>query len=321
MEDETRGAAAALRRGAADRARAAVPDARPRHRGRRSRSDVGAADRADPGGRAGRGRGGRRGASASSRTRSGRCRGSRRWPSSSTRGFLLCAVLDDVSRRRVIKFAYDEPLARPGRSVALLRHAGLHGGGELPRRGRRAGRDARAHDRDGRRPHGRGARARARATPTGPASTTSPTPDAASSPGLSVQLRHRARPLPRPGGARGVGDRARAGAAVAVRRPARAGGVRRPGDRGAAVVVGDLLGPRAARGRAPAGAARCSRPTGCAWPRRRVAAVVAGGDAGLPRLARRRSTWTWGVGALVAVLAAGILSVEAARAPAAAKDH
>jgi hypothetical protein len=32
-----------------------------------------------------------------------------------TRGFLLCAVLNDVSRRRVIKFAYDEPLARPGR--------------------------------------------------------------------------------------------------------------------------------------------------------------------------------------------------------------
>ena len=32
-----------------------------------------------------------------------------------TRGFLLCAVVGDVSRRRVIKFAYDEPLARPGR--------------------------------------------------------------------------------------------------------------------------------------------------------------------------------------------------------------
>jgi hypothetical protein len=30
-------------------------------------------------------------------------------------GFLLCAVLNDVTRRRVIKFAYDEPLARPGR--------------------------------------------------------------------------------------------------------------------------------------------------------------------------------------------------------------
>jgi hypothetical protein len=31
------------------------------------------------------------------------------------RGFLLCAVLSDVSHRRVIKFAYDEPLARPAR--------------------------------------------------------------------------------------------------------------------------------------------------------------------------------------------------------------
>jgi hypothetical protein len=31
-------------------------------------------------------------------------------------GFLLCAVLADVSRRRVIKFAYDEPLARPDRA-------------------------------------------------------------------------------------------------------------------------------------------------------------------------------------------------------------
>jgi hypothetical protein len=34
-----------------------------------------------------------------------------------TRGFLLCAVLTDVTRRRVIKFAYDEPLARPDRSA------------------------------------------------------------------------------------------------------------------------------------------------------------------------------------------------------------
>jgi len=32
-----------------------------------------------------------------------------------TRGFLLCAVLRDVSRRRIVKFAYDEPLERPGR--------------------------------------------------------------------------------------------------------------------------------------------------------------------------------------------------------------
>lgn len=31
------------------------------------------------------------------------------------RGFLLCAVVNDVERRRVIKFAYDEALARPAR--------------------------------------------------------------------------------------------------------------------------------------------------------------------------------------------------------------
>ncbi|HEY8493581.1 MAG TPA: hypothetical protein VIN04_06775, partial [Myxococcota bacterium] len=34
-----------------------------------------------------------------------------------TRGFLLCAVLPDISRRRVIKFAYDEPLAKPHRTA------------------------------------------------------------------------------------------------------------------------------------------------------------------------------------------------------------
>lgn len=33
-----------------------------------------------------------------------------------TGGFLLCAVLNDVDRRRVIKFAYNEPLAQPGRA-------------------------------------------------------------------------------------------------------------------------------------------------------------------------------------------------------------
>jgi hypothetical protein len=33
-----------------------------------------------------------------------------------TGGFLLCAVLNDVDRRRVIKFAYDEPLGQPGRA-------------------------------------------------------------------------------------------------------------------------------------------------------------------------------------------------------------
>jgi hypothetical protein len=33
------------------------------------------------------------------------------------RGFLLCAVVNDVERRRVLKFAYDEPLDRPDRVV------------------------------------------------------------------------------------------------------------------------------------------------------------------------------------------------------------
>ncbi len=34
-----------------------------------------------------------------------------------TRGFLLCAVVGDVSRRRVLKFEYDQLLGRPGRAV------------------------------------------------------------------------------------------------------------------------------------------------------------------------------------------------------------
>jgi hypothetical protein len=34
-----------------------------------------------------------------------------------TRGFLLCAIVDDVSRRRVLKFEYDQLPGRPGRDV------------------------------------------------------------------------------------------------------------------------------------------------------------------------------------------------------------
>ncbi len=34
-----------------------------------------------------------------------------------TRGFLLCAVVGDVSRRRVLKFEYDQPLGRPSRTA------------------------------------------------------------------------------------------------------------------------------------------------------------------------------------------------------------
>ena len=149
------------------------------------------------------------------------------------------------------------------------------------------GRDAGAHDRDDRQPHRARCSPPARATPTARRSTTSPTPARASSPGLSVTLRHRARPLPRPRRAGGVGDRARAGAAVAVRRPRRAGDLRRPGDRRPALVLGDVLRARAAQRRAPAGAARA----------RALPAVPGGGDgrgggrrrrARVPRLERRR---------------------------------
>jgi hypothetical protein len=41
-----------------------------------------------------------------------------------TRGFLLCAVVGDVSRRRVLKFAYDEPLAQPDRGLHFYPAAG-----------------------------------------------------------------------------------------------------------------------------------------------------------------------------------------------------
>ena len=50
-----------------------------------------------------------------------------------------------------------------------------------------------------------------------------------------------------------------------------------------------------------------------------VAAVVAGGTLAFHGSAGVVN-WTWGLGALVAVLSAGILTVEAARAPATAKD-
>ena len=104
-----------------------------------------------------------------------------------TRGFLLCAVLNDVSRRRVIKFAYDEPLARPDRwshfydAPGCTEAASYHVEVDVP------GRDARADDRDGRQPHRRGARGGpARRRPPG-RSTTSPTPARGWSPGLSVR--------------------------------------------------------------------------------------------------------------------------------------
>ena len=104
-------------------------------------------------GRADRGRAGRRAAgrrAARSRARGGaRDRAGRlprdapsccRSPSS------LWAIVRGLDRRRVFKFAFDEPSARPS-FVYVYRRAGLHRGGELPRRGRGARGSQGAHRR------------------------------------------------------------------------------------------------------------------------------------------------------------------------------
>ena len=274
----------------ADRARAAVPGARHRRRGRRSLSRRDAADRVDPrrrargGGadrRGGRGARGRARAAARVRALAGRL----------TRGFLLCAVLDDVTRRRVIKFAYDEPLARPGRAVALLRRAGLHRGGELSRRGRRPGRDARAHDRDDRRPHrARAGRRPARRRPAR-RSTTSRSRGGIE-PGLSVTYGTERGRFLVPAALVAWVIAFGLDAAVAVRRPARAGDLGRPGDRGPALVVRGVQRPRAAARRASARAAGAralpALPGGRDGRRRRRGRV-----ARVPRL-RGTLEFTWG---------------------------
>src|SRR3954452_17558684 len=72
--------------------------------------------------------------------------------------------------------------------------------------------------------------------------------------GVERALPPRARAVPGSGGTRRVGARAGAGLAVAAGGPLGAGRLRRPGDRGAALVLGRVLGPRAALGRASAGA-------------------------------------------------------------------
>ena len=208
-------------------ARAAVPDARPRPRGRDRASTSRAliewvlAPRGRP--------------RPSGRRRRGRARGARSGPLPEFAALAerLDARVPAVrgAGRRVAPAGGQVRLRRaagaPGPLVALLRHAGLHRGGELPRRGRRPGRDAGAHD------------ARWSTTCTG--AVLAPGPRDADRPaihyvadagaagraGSERALRHRARALPRPGRARRVGDRAGARAAVVARRPAGAGGVRR----------------------------------------------------------------------------------------------
>ena len=225
-------------------------------------------------------------------------------------------MLNDVTRRRVIKFAYDEPLARPGRwahfydAPGCTEAASYHAEVDVPDE-LRARTTEMIDDVTG------------AVLATGPRDADRPAihyvADAGArvQPGLSVSYgTERGRFLVPAALVAWV-------ISLGLALPflfadlARAGDLRRPGDRGAAVVLGAVLRAGAAQRRAPAGAARA----------RALPAVPGRGDrrrrgggwlARVPRLGGTLEI-TWGIGALVAVLAAGILTVEAARAPAAAK--
>jgi hypothetical protein len=233
-------------------------------------------------------------------------------------GFLLCAVLNDVTKRRVIKFAYDEPLARPGRwahfydAPGCTEAASYHAEVDVPDE------------------------LRARTTEmiddftgvvlaTGPRDADRPAihyvADAGArvDPGLSVRYgTERGRflvpaalvawvislGLALPWLFADLGSLATSGGpAIAVLLSSSAlfsGLVLRSGEH---PLVRLVLAPY----RLCLAAAT-------------VAAVVAGGALAF-RASSEMLEITWGVGALVAILAASILTVEAARAPAAARDR
>ena len=233
-------------------------------------------------------------------------------------GFLLCAVLNDVTKRRVIKFAYDEPLARPSRSAhfydapGCTEAASYHVEVEVPDE-MRARTTEMVDDRTG------------AVLAAGPRDADRPAvyfvADAGTrmDPGLSVRYgteRGRfltpaalvawviALELALPWALADLAALASSGGpAIAVLLSSSAifsGLVLRSGEH---PLVRLVLGPY----RLCLAAAT-------------VAAVVAGATLAF-HASPGTLEWTWGVGALVAVLAASILSVEAARAPAAAEDH
>ena len=233
-------------------------------------------------------------------------------------GFLLCAVLNDVTKRRVIKFAYDEPLARPGRwshfydAPGCTEAASYHVEVEVPDE-MRARTTEMVDDRTG------------AVLAAGPRDADRPAvyfvADAGTrmDPGLSVRYgteRGRfltpaalvawviALELALPWALADLAALASSGGpAIAVLLSSSAifsGLVLRSGEH---PLVRLVLAPY----RLCLAAAT-------------VAAVVAGATLAF-HASPGTLEWTWGVGALVAVLAASILSVEAARAPAAAQDH
>jgi hypothetical protein len=235
-----------------------------------------------------------------------------------TRGFLLCAVVGDVSRRRVLKFAYDQPLGRPGRSShfydtpGCTQAASYHAEVEVPEEMRARTTDM-VDDVTG------------EVLARGPRDTDRPAihyiadSDAAVSPGLSVSY-----------GA----ERGRFLVPAALVAWVIALGLALPS------IFADL--PSLAGSPSPAIAILLSSsaifsglvlrsgehplvrlmlaPYRLCLAAATLAAVVAGGVLAFHGTAGTLG-WTWGLGALVAVLSAGILTVEAARAPAAARDR
>jgi hypothetical protein len=235
-----------------------------------------------------------------------------------TRGFLLCAVLNDVSRRRVIKFAYDQPLARPGRSAHFYdtpgcsEAASYHAEVLVPDEMRARTTDM-VDDVTG------------TVLAHGPRDTDRPAihfiadPDAEMKPGLSVSY-----------GA----ERGRFLVPAAIVAWVIALGLALPW------LFADL--PALAGAPSPAIAILLSSsalfsglvlrlgehplvrlmlaPYRVCLAVSTVSAVVAGGVLAFHG-SDETLAWTWGLGSLVAVLSAGILTVEAARAPAAAKDR
>jgi hypothetical protein len=235
-----------------------------------------------------------------------------------TRGFLLCAVVGDVSRRRVLKFAYDQPLGRPGRSShfydtpGCTQAASYHAEVEVPEEMRARSTDM-VDDATG------------MVLARGPRDTDRPAihyiadSDAAVNPGLSVSY-----------GA----ERGRFLVPAALVAWVIALGLALPS------IFADL--PSLAASPSPAIAILLSSsaifsglvlrsgehplvrlmlaPYRLCLAAATLAAVVAGGVLAFHGSAGTLG-WTWGLGALVAVLSAGILTVEAARAPAAARDR
>jgi hypothetical protein len=233
-------------------------------------------------------------------------------------GFLLCAVLNDVTRRRVIKFAYDEPLARPGRwahfydAPGCTEAASYHAEVEVPDELR--ARTTRLVD------NRTGA-----ILATGPRDADRPSVYYVADPGVRLQ----------PGlSVRYATERGRFLVPAMLVAWAIALGLALPWlfadldtlatSGGPAIAV--LLSTSAVfsglvlrSGEHPLVRLVLAPYRSCLVAA--TAAAIAGGGTLAFRASAGTLAWTWGLGALVAVLSASILTAEAARAPAATRDR